>query len=856
MKNVSIRDLGKRLFGLSLLSIVFLSGASICQAAGYVPGTVNCCNYRAVAGNCASASTPQSNRCELKNNFNFDVTTKWSAAKECGGVPNKTTNNPITLKHWYVSKPGGIGGAVASNDCVLNENLRCNDTVINDTVDDLYAKNPCETEGAKDSFIKSDDLENDLNFNAPAQEFTVVAKSSNSAGPMHSVRIEWTSSADGYSGTVPTRWAHGQTCSGGSCKICRKGTLCSGGYAVIDPYELSTMPNGKVNKLWFRVILTDGNMKSVTLGDDTAAADPFKKVWTSGKGIPLYLDKVYEMGICNVSGCSKKCTGAAPSMTNATVDTSKCSLGQPYTFNWTVNHPGQTEFLLNVYDSVTHAAVLELDQPISSSGTSYSYTPPSSTGLYVGTGGKLQPNHTYTWEIRVKDNASPIGGMDCKQWSDWMTGPSFTTCSVGPGVSCTAPAAITVNPSTGTYGSVINYSATVNGTGLAKYEWVTGSGGSQGIKPYSGGTINGSETLPGSGNSTETIQLIMRDSSNNVIGTCTNSKTINITSANACNAVPTMNVPATGVYGTAVNFSGSVTGTGIASYQWKNAAGAIVGSGSFTGGTVNGNETLPTSGVNETIQLLVKDAGGTTLCTGNGVITLGPPPCANNIPLLTPVPVVVSPNFCATGNTLPYEFYWNFNDNGDGDGQATYNIKVWETANPSVVHTASGGGQNSFTAFPGAFATGGNLAWNTTYDWQVQVTDNNPTCPKTSVWTSGNRFTTPAHPYPIPAFTILDSSSPAKDCTTQNCNFMQDIHFNASSSTTSQNPVSYKWYLDGSSSPSNTNVNFDQSFTGGSGTGHSVKLEVSDGSGYTCPLQKNFNFSQSNAMWNEIVPKQ
>ncbi|HEY5137815.1 MAG TPA: hypothetical protein VIJ25_00635, partial [Methylococcales bacterium] len=228
MSKILFRVFQRKLLSLTLLSILFVSGSAFCCAATYVPGTVNCAKY---TGNAKA-------ECELKDNFMFDVTTTWTAAQEFGGVPNKTTDNPITRKHWFVSSVG--------NDDILYTNLRCDGAVIGDAVDNYYANNPCGLNATKtDDFIKSDDLDNDLNVNSPGQEFTVVASSSDVGRTMSSVRIEWENNA---ASSAPTTWSNGKTCSGASsCKICRQGTLCPGGYAVIPPEDISTQSNGAVN---------------------------------------------------------------------------------------------------------------------------------------------------------------------------------------------------------------------------------------------------------------------------------------------------------------------------------------------------------------------------------------------------------------------------------------------------------------------------------------------------------------------------------------------------------------------------------------------------------------------------------
>lgn len=426
MDKISIQQSKIKVFSMaSFVFLLFSSSAFICHGAAYT--SVDCSKY---------TDSNMKNQCMLKKSFTLDVTTAWN------GVPDNkyhTTNSNGTIKHWFVSD--------VKDESVLYANLRCDGKVVSTN---FYAKNPCDTNNKNDDWIKTDDLESDANINAPDKEYTVAASASDSNG-MDSIRIEWVNNG---ANEVPANWPsnQGHTCNqselknnGGACKICREGTLCQNGSAIIPASALSVRENGKMNRLWFRIIITDKAGLSIVVGDDK-----YKSGWSSSN-MPLLLDKYYQFQICNLSGCSGKC-GLAPVVGSASVDGSKCSEGKPYTFNWVVGKNsegkinGQSEFTLELYNTITGKIIdAKSNVPAVTGGNSYSYTP---SDWYVGKGGKLSPNTKYSWKIRIKDNASPVNGVDCKQWSQYKDGPAFLTCNSGGGGDCVpedkAPWAVTV----------------------------------------------------------------------------------------------------------------------------------------------------------------------------------------------------------------------------------------------------------------------------------------------------------------------------------------------------------------------------------------------------------------------------
>lgn len=411
MDKVSIQGLKiKVLSAASFAFLLLFSSACTCYAAPYKD--VDCSKYN---------DSKLKNQCMLKKSFTIDITTTWP------GVPDRkyhTTNADGTIKHWLVSNVG--------DESVLYANLRCDNKVVGS---DFYAQNPCDTNGKNDDWIKTDDLEYDTNVNSVEKEYTVNVSASDGNG-MDSIRIEW---ANNDVSAVPTSWPSGQghTCNsdelrknGGACKICREGTKCENGTAMIPANALSVKKDGKMNRLWFRIIITDKAGLSITVGDDN-----YKTGWNQSN-MPLFLDKYYQFQICNLSGCSGKC-GLAPVVGAASVDGSKCAEGKPYTFTWNIDkngggvRNGQSEFTLELSDAATGKPVdTKTNVPAVTNGNSYSYTP---SDWYVGQGGKLKSNTKYTWKVRIKDNAAPVGGTDCKQWSQYKDGPAFQTCSGGGG---------------------------------------------------------------------------------------------------------------------------------------------------------------------------------------------------------------------------------------------------------------------------------------------------------------------------------------------------------------------------------------------------------------------------------------
>lgn len=213
----------------------------------------------------------------------------------------------------------------------------------------------------------------------------------------------------------------------------------------------------------------------------------------------------------------------------------------------------------------------------------------------MGAGGLLQADHTYTWEIRVKDNAAAVDGQDCKQWSAWYPlSPvvlSFNTCSI-PFCSIADFSAV---PSTAAFGTDINFSSNVTGTGITGYTWKDGlTVLGFGALPSAGGTVTDTFSFAGVVNMTKTI-IFTGNLSNG--GYCAETKIVNLTVPPSCSVSGIAASPSTADFETNINFSGNISGTGITGYTWKDGfddlgsdtlpatGGAVMDTYSFTGDT-------------------------------------------------------------------------------------------------------------------------------------------------------------------------------------------------------------------------------------------------------------------------------
>jgi hypothetical protein len=768
MAKLSLHGSKKQLLYLCLFTLIFVIGL-ICQAATYVPGSVNCSNY---TGNKKAA-------CELKDNFTFDVTTNWTAAQEYYHTPNATTDNPITHKHWFVS---GI-----TDENILYTNLRCNGSVVHDELDNYYYNNPCGTDSTyTNDYIKSDDLDDDAHVSPPSQEFTVVASSYDTGRTMSSVRIEW---ANNGTATAPTTWTHGQTCSGGSCKICRVGTLCSGGYALIDAEDLNALGGGASNRLWFRVILTDSSGQTLTVGGDTYNADTWKGTWTSG--MPFYQDKYYQFSICD-AGCLPGCTDAVPIVSAPAVINTNCLGGTPYTFDWALSRT-QSRYILNVYDTATHTSVYQ------SGDTAGSTTAATPASLYVG--GVLQPSHTYNWDIRAMDS----GTSNCSpQWS--LTNPNsatsaadlakytFTTCArctktaptvASSGVTAPSGALCGVSDPSSSYALNWAYSGMPAGAGQSQYT-VTVTNLSNFADTHSS-VLSGAATsfnVPAGwlayGQSYKwSVTGSVGDGATcawSVISPWVNftvriappvpSFTIKNASGTDCTAF----AGACHASSDTITFDGSAT-TGYTRTGWS------FDDGSQPLDVPVYSRTFPSAN-HQSVTLSA--ANVLSNCTATKTFDLGAPQCVKTAPTAASSGVT-APSGALCGVTDPSPYYtlnWAYANMPSGASQSQYTVTVTNTSNPADTHAYTGSGAATSFTVPAGW-----LAYGQTYSWSVAGTVGDGVYCAWPVTSPSTNFTVIIAP-PVPAFTVTNASG--TDCTAYAgaCHAYSDaITFNGSAST-------------------------------------------------------------------------
>lgn len=353
--------------------------------------------------------------------FFFVSSSVCNAAPPCSGysgdqkricqIKNSTvvTTSTTDQDSWY-----------DSNDTALHDSVVCDDPLTANHVSyDTYSPiNPlyCNDQSGTQHFehkeyYSSDDLGSDMNINTVAKNFKIRAEASADSG-IRDIRIEW---KNGGTGT-PDSWADAryEICSGGICEICREGGSCM--HPSIYVSELSTKSDGSQNVLWFRVIVSTNAGESIVTGEDEDVS------------MTPVLDKYYRFPICNTSscctidGCGYTCdANIMPAAINLNV-TDRCAANLPYILNWTIDDTdGQSRFYLEVLDNDSGNAVYYAD--VISSSTSFTADPQLLSG-----GGTLEPNKTYKWRVRVKDDYFDPD-HNCKKWSDWSDWNYFTTCS-------------------------------------------------------------------------------------------------------------------------------------------------------------------------------------------------------------------------------------------------------------------------------------------------------------------------------------------------------------------------------------------------------------------------------------------
>jgi hypothetical protein len=262
------------------------------------------------------------------------------------------------------------------------------------------------------------------------------------------------------------------------------------------------------------------------------------------------------------------------------------------------------------------------------------YTWSKTDGTLLGISNSVAP-FDYAFD---SSNISPVGVKLNVQHN--TTGANCTSpihsviLSIQPS-SCSSTPALTV-PASGTYGSNVSFSATASGTGIAKYEWQSSSVGTIASGNFSGGTISGNETLPSSG-AGETITFIARDSSNNVIPSCTTGRTINLSAGagGSCTTSFSMNPSSSWRYGDVIIFTAIASGgSGGYHYQWKVDDNTTweIGGVSHNGLDQPAESASFSSGNSHLISLVVTDSNGNTCVPTPYEVVVGFNPKWNEIP--------------------------------------------------------------------------------------------------------------------------------------------------------------------------------------------------------------------------------
>lgn len=215
-------------------------------------------------------------------------------------------------------------------------------------------------------------------------------------------------------------------------------------------------------------------------------------------------------------------------------------------------------------------------------------------------------------------------------------------------------------------------------------------------------------------------------------------------------------------------------------------------------------------------------------------------------------------NYC----TVPTQrFSWIYSD-PDGDPESRFQFQVDDKSNFADCNAGTNCEVNrDFSGLSNpspttneqqvsiAVSPGTNqLGYNTTYYWRVKVYDNQG---KDSGWVDGLSFNTEAHRWPKCDFEWLPLSPSAKE----------DVQFTDKSVCRGLGDVvvpcaSWKWtmpsvtYVSGTDTTQNPIVQFLTNLTGAT-----IKLEVRDPDGNTCPCTRSINVNLPLPKWKEVTPR-
>jgi hypothetical protein len=220
------------------------------------------------------------------------------------------------------------------------------------------------------------------------------------------------------------------------------------------------------------------------------------------------------------------------------------------------------------------------------------------------------------------------------------------------------------------------------------------------------------------------------------------------------------------------------------------------------------------------------------------VSSLNPPPTAINLSADAANPT----DYCGITSYPPVRVRWQFSD--AGDSQSAYQIQAFRASDGfKVVDT---GKKSCIDCSAYVFQSAGEqLAWNTSYNWQIMVWDSSD-LPSVG-WIGGPSFTTISHAYPTPNFTFLPSNPAIEEVV---------IFTNTSQAYGGATISSNFWtitqgagtFVDGTSAnSSNPHIKF-------STRDNRIKLQVADSSGYNCETEKIISATPPLPEWWEVPP--
>lgn len=364
---------------------------------------------------------------------------------------SRDTTHPDYLKYRYY--------ALCDADLPSYDSQSAKDAIMVPYVHD-YSYKPCDRDDVHDDLHNSD-VGNVLYIQPDSKKFKIKAEAMDNEG-VGSILIEWRSgnpiSASGNEWKEATTGKHACTNYGDgldSCEVCAVGnTDCAPEDRLIDYASLGIPSGSAVNRLFFRVTVTDSENESITTGydDDTTRQPVF--------------DRYFRMYMC-----SNKChtctnTAAAVTLVGFTPPSNPCD-GLNYKLDWDFPDPdGQSFYELQVRDADTGEVLTSVQES-------------SETEAILSEGfldGPLKHDTKYQWRIRAYDNSSEDSCQAVSEWSEWSdiddATKTFTTPPDVPDPTFDMDIENTWTASCGCSSSkTVTFKSTTAIVGTAAYKW-------------------------------------------------------------------------------------------------------------------------------------------------------------------------------------------------------------------------------------------------------------------------------------------------------------------------------------------------------------------------------------------------